>query len=146
VRTDRQRRVLRPTGVNPSNLLVLANSPMALGLFIQRLLLPSSVAIGLTLLGVALCFRHDLEGLFEVPSRCEGISFDRRVVLSLGGVGGLAVCCVLGSAFGWPLGIVAVAGGVALVVLDATSSPFDPRALAADMPWAYFLCSAAWCW
>jgi arsenical pump membrane protein len=53
-------------------------------------------------------------------------------------VGLLALAYVVGSAEGWPLGLVAVAGAVLLVGLDTLAAGWHPRAVLHEVPWTLF--------
>src|SRR5207237_77163 len=50
---------------NPSNLLLLAQAPLGLGSFVRHLLLPSILALLVTLVGVLWLFRGQLATPFE---------------------------------------------------------------------------------
>ena len=103
---------------NPANLLIMARVPLNLIEFTARLMAPSLVALGATLVGLLWLFRADLEAPYmDVPS--SGPALTSRARASLVGVVGLGAIYVLAAAMGWPLGRVAVVGAAVLVVLDA---------------------------
>ena len=122
---------------NPSNLLVLARTPLPFGSFLAHLLLPSALALAATLWGLLVHFRVELAEPFQV-SPDDHSSPDRRVRVALTGVAGLAVLYVVAGAVGWPLGLVALAGAAVLLALDTWAGSWEPRALAREIPWALF--------
>jgi len=122
---------------NPANLLVLSRAPLPLGAFLARLLLPSVLAITLTLAGLLVVFRKELAAPFELPSNAPG-RLHRRTAISLGGLAGLTVLYLVASALGWPLGAVATAGAMLLVLLDVLVAGWQPRALLHGVPWTLF--------
>ena len=122
---------------NPANLLVLSRAPLALGAFLARLLLPSVLAIGLTLAGLLVVFRAELAAPFALPSASPE-RLDRRTAVGLLGVGGLTCLYVAAAALNWPLGIVAIAGALLLALLDAIVAGWQPRALLGEVPWTLF--------
>jgi arsenical pump membrane protein len=122
---------------NPANLLVLSRAPLPLGAFLARLLLPSVLAITLTLAGLLLIFRKELAAPFALPSGATH-RLDRRTAVSLGGLGALTVLYLVASALGWPLGAVATAGAMLLVILDVLVAGWQPRALLHEVPWTLF--------
>lgn len=119
---------------NPANLLVLSTAPLPLSAFAARLLLPSVLAIAVTLAGLLWVFRAELASPFG-PLPRDGRTLDRRAAASLVGVGLLAVLYVAASARGWPLGVVAVGGAVVLLALDAAVAGWAPAALVREAPW-----------
>ncbi|MDQ6673559.1 MAG: SLC13 family permease [Chloroflexota bacterium] len=122
---------------NPANLLVLSRAPLSLVGFLMRLLLPSLLAIALTLVGLLVIFRAELAAPFSVSS---GTSqrLERRTVVGLVGAGALTVLYVVGSALSWPLGVVAVCGALFLVMLDGFAAGWQVRALLREVPWTLF--------
>jgi arsenical pump membrane protein len=122
---------------NPANLLVLSRAPLPLGAFGARLLLPSLLAIALTLAGLLVIFRAELAAPFAAPS-LTGKRLERRMAACLAGVGALAVSYLVASALGWPLGLVATFGALLLVTLDGAVAGWQPRALLAEVPWTLF--------
>jgi len=120
---------------NPANLLILARVPLGLTAFTARLIAPSLVALGATLVGLLWVFRNDLGAPYEdVPS--SGPALTSRSRASLVGVVGLGAVYVLAAAIGWPLGRVAVTGAVVLVVLDALVAGWEPLRVVRDVPWS----------
>ena len=122
---------------NPANLLVLSRAPLALGAFLARLLLPSMLAIALTLVGLLVIFRAELAAPFAVPSTTLQ-RVERRTAVGLAGAGALAVLYLVASALSWPLGIVATCGALLLVTLDGVVAGWQPRALLREVPWTLF--------
>jgi len=122
---------------NPSNLLVLAQTPLPFGPFVARLLFPSLLALAATLAGLLLHFHTELAEPFQMPPN-DRAGPNRRTRAILAGVAGLAAVYVAGAAVGWPLGLVALAGATALVALDGWAGGWEPRALAREIPWALF--------
>jgi arsenical pump membrane protein len=122
---------------NPANLLVLSRAPLSLGAFLVRLLLPSLLAITLTLAGLLIIFRAELAAPFAAPSATPQ-RLERRTVVGLAGAGVLATIYVMASAVGWPLGVVATFGALLLVVLDAAVAGWQPHALLGEVPWTLF--------
>jgi arsenical pump membrane protein len=118
---------------NPSNLLLLTRAPLGLSTFLGHLLLPSALALAVTLGGLLLVFRGELATPGSLPSDARPTERRTRVVGL--GLGGLAVAYVAGAALDWPLGVVALAGAIALVGLDALAGGWGPRALAREVPW-----------
>jgi arsenical pump membrane protein len=124
---------------NPANLLVLSRAPLPLVPFVARLLVPSVLACGVTLGCLLLVFRAELVAPFRPPAT-SSYTLDRRAVVGLLGVSGLAGAYVLGSAVAWPLGVVALGGGLLLSGLDAlvAGAGWHPREVLDEMPWTLF--------
>lgn len=122
---------------NPANLLVLGAAPLPLGTFVVHLLLPSVVALAVTLAGLLLVFRRGLAEPYAEPTGRARV-LDRRAAANLAGVAGLMAAYVVGSALGWPLGVVAVGGAVALMILDAWTAGWEPAKLASEVAWGLF--------
>ena len=119
---------------NPANLLILARTPLSFEAFVVRLLLPSVLALGATLLGLMWVFRDDLRPAYaDLPA--SGLGLTSRTRASLIGVGALGAMYVVGAAAGWPLGRVAIVGAALIVVLDARVAGWAPRQLLRDVPW-----------
>ncbi len=123
---------------NPTNLVVLAQAPLPFGTFLHYLLLPSVMSIAITILSVSWYFRGELAAPFELPAPRVGFGMDRRVSSALAGVAGLGAFYVIGAAFEWPLGVVAVLGAIALFALDGLVGAWEPREVAREVPWALF--------
>ncbi|HEV7664120.1 MAG TPA: SLC13 family permease [Chloroflexota bacterium] len=122
---------------NPANLLVLTRVPLPLGPFLARLLVPSVLAIAVTLAGLLFVFRAELATPPEAWAEPR-VLLERRTRVALFGIALLAVGYVVGSAVGWPLGVVAVIGSLGLLLLDGAVGGWAPRALLAEMPWTLF--------
>ncbi len=120
---------------NPANLLILTRAPLGLGAFVVRLLVPSVLALGATLIGLLWAFRHDLQAPFTGLPR-SGSALTTRARANLTGVSVLGAAYVAAAALGWPLGRVAITGAALLVVLDATFVGWQPARVAHDVPWA----------
>jgi arsenical pump membrane protein len=123
---------------NPANLLVLSRAPLPLGAFVVRLLVPSVLALSLTLAGVLVVFRADLAAPVAVSSSDGPARLERRTSVGLVGAALLAVAYVLAAALGWPLGVVAVGGALMLVLLDTLVAGWQPRAVLREVPWSLF--------
>src|SRR5579859_748 len=123
---------------NPANLLMLARVPLSLSGFVGRLLLPSILALGCTLVGLLLVFRAELQAPY-IDRRVSSAALTSRTRASMLGVSGLAVAYVVASAVGWPLGRVAVGGAIVLVAVDGAIAGWQPRHLVRDLPWALVL-------
>jgi arsenical pump membrane protein len=122
---------------NPANLLILSRAPLSLGAFGARLLLPSLLAIALTLGGLLIIFRAELAAPFALPSVTPQ-RLERRTAVGLAGAGGLAVLYLIASALSWPLGVAATFGALVLVTLDGLVAGWQPRALLGEVPWTLF--------
>jgi len=122
---------------NPANLIVLSHAPLSLGVFLARLLLPSILAIALTLAGLLVVFRAELALPYALPS-APLQRLDLRTAVGLVGAGVLTILYVVASAVSWPLGVVAIAGAVLLVTLDALVAEWQPRAVLREVPWTLF--------
>jgi arsenical pump membrane protein len=122
---------------NPANLLVLSRAPLSLGAFGLRLLLPSVLAIALTLAGLLIIFRAELAAPFALPSVTPQ-RLERRTAVGLAGAGALATIYLIASALSWPLGVVATFGALLLVTLDSVVAGWQPRALLGEVPWTLF--------
>jgi arsenical pump membrane protein len=118
---------------NPANLLVLAGAPMTLATFVHWLWLPSLVSVLITLAGLLALTWTTLDGAYP-RSPAEPIS--RRAQLGGLGLAVLAVGYLLSDALGVPLGVVACAGAVLLLLLDALSVRPDAALLARDISWS----------
>ena len=119
---------------NPANLLIMARTPLGLSAFIARLLVPSLLALGATLVGLLWVFCDDLQPPYDdVPA--SGPALTSRTRASLVGVSGLGVVYVLAAAIGWPLGRVAVTGAAVLVVVDALVAGWEPLRVVREVPW-----------
>lgn len=123
---------------NPSNLLVMRGAPLGLSAFVARLLVPSLLAIAATLGGLLVVFRASLRAPFTLEPAASARPPNRRVRASVGGVAALGVAYVLAAALAWPLGVVAVVGGLALVATDLAAGGRDARRIARDVPWSLF--------
>jgi arsenical pump membrane protein len=119
---------------NPSNLILLRGTPLGLLGFVGRLLVPSAVALVVTLAGLLLVFRDELAGGF-LASVSEPVS--RRTRRLSAGIFVLGLAYIIAAALDLPLGVVAVLGALALLVLDATSSEPE-RAVVREVPWGLF--------
>src|SRR5690349_17667883 len=94
---------------NPANLLILTRTPLGLGAFIARLLLPSVLALGTTLVGLLWIFRDDLRQPYR-DVLAPGPTLTARTRARLVGVSAVGVTYILATLVGWPLGRVAVRG------------------------------------
>jgi hypothetical protein len=65
---------------------VLSRAPLSLGAFLMRLLLPSVLAIAVTLAGLLVVFRAELAGPFAIPSGTPQ-PLERRTAVGLAGGG-----------------------------------------------------------
>jgi arsenical pump membrane protein len=119
---------------NPSNLILLSGTPLGLVGFVGRLLVPSAIALVVTLAGLLLVFRDELSGRFG-PSLSERVS--RRARLLSAGIFVLGLIYIVAAALNLPLGVVAVLGGLALLTLDATSSG-SAAGVVREVPWGLF--------
>jgi arsenical pump membrane protein len=98
---------------------------------------PSVLAIAATLAGLLFVFRAELATPPEAWAEPR-VLLERRTRVALFGIALLAVGYVVGSAVGWPLGVVAVIGSLGLLLLDGAVGGWAPRALLAEMPWTLF--------
>lgn len=119
---------------NPANLLILSRAPLGLLAFIARLLVPSTLALGATLIGLLWVFRADLEAPFARLPR-SGAGLTTRARANLVGVIMLGIAYIVAAALAWPLGRVAILGAVLLLVVDATVVGRQPKHLTRDVPW-----------
>jgi arsenical pump membrane protein len=119
---------------NPSNLLLISRIPLTLAQFLGHLLLPAFLAITVTLLGLLVVFRRELD-LPCVQSSAVHSASGRTKAVAVG-VCGLGAAYILGGALNWPLGVVALTGSIALIGLDAALGGWAPRALARGVPWS----------
>jgi len=117
--------------------LVLSPTPLPLGAFLARLLLPSVLAICLTLAGLLFIFDTELAAPFRVPSGAPQ-RLERRTLVSLIGAAGLAYLYLVASAVDWPLGLAALVGSLVLVALDTAVAGWHPRELLEEVPWTLF--------
>jgi arsenical pump membrane protein len=122
---------------NPANLLVLSRAPLPLGQFVARLLVPSVLACGVTLGCLLVVFRAELVAPFRRLSPTSR-TLDRRALVGLSGAGVLAGGYVLGSALAWPLGVVAIVGGLLLTGLDTLVAGWHPADVLNEVPWTLF--------
>ena len=119
---------------NPANLLIMARTSLSLGAFLARLLIPSVLALGTTLLGLLWVFREELRSPYaEVP--VSGLVLTSRTRASLVGVSGLGVAYLLAAGIGWPLGRVAVSGAAVLVLVDGLVAGWEPWRVLREVPW-----------
>jgi arsenical pump membrane protein len=118
---------------NPANLLILQRTPLTLGAFLARLLVPSLVVLVATLAGLTWLFREELRSPFAKVTD-SGPLLSGRTRASLFGVCGLGVVYVVGAAAGWPLGRVAVSGAGLLTLVDVLIAGLEPRQRVYDLP------------
>jgi arsenical pump membrane protein len=121
---------------NPSNLLLLGRVPLSLTAFLSHLLIPAFLALAVTLLSLLVVFRRELAEPSVLSTR-EHSATKRATAVALG-VCALGAAYIVGAALDRPLGLVAFAGSVALIGLDAAFGGWAPRALARDVPWGIF--------
>jgi arsenical pump membrane protein len=107
---------------NPINVLTGDHLHVSLGVYLQHLLLGSVVAIAITA-GILIAVFWRIAGRryeFDWRAAVASASVDRQffipVVVALGA---LAIAYVVGSAFLWPLGVIAACGGAVLLGIAA---------------------------
>ena len=120
---------------NPANLLVLHDLPLRLGAFVGLLLLPAVAGIVATVAGTAFVFRSELRGPVIGIEHPEDAPDAGPVAAALVVIVG-AYLVVLAN--GWPVGLVAVAGAVALLAIRAMRGRLEARRYASEIEWAIF--------
>jgi arsenical pump membrane protein len=104
---------------NPINIIILTRFQLNLWTFLQLLLLPSLVVIGINIAAFFLLYRTQVRGSFDakrLPSKAEAIkhaSYFRYTCIVLGIV---AVAYIVGSALQIPLSLVALGGAILLLI------------------------------
>ena len=126
---------------NPINIIVLNALHLSLSEFVRLLLLPSIAVIALNILLFRWLFRRSAAGTFDAAPLHDAMSGVRdaryfRYTLALLGV--VAVAYITASLVSVPLGVVAVAGALALFIGGAAYGATDPRKLARAISWPIF--------
>ncbi len=126
---------------NPVNILMLDVFPQPLGVYLQHLLVPSLLAIGINVGLFLWLFRRETGGRVDhraMPAPAGALrhrAFFRYVLAVLGGV---AVAYVAASARGWPLSFVALGGAAALLVGGLAWGQIGLRRLGREISWSLF--------
>ena len=123
---------------NPVNLILLGGAGTALGPFLRFLLLPSLVVLAWNAALFLFLFRRSLRGTLEesrLPREEVEGGYLRSVSAALGLV---AVGYVAATTFGFPVAVVALAGGAGLVALAALHGRLDAAQLARAISWPLF--------
>ncbi|HEY6959230.1 MAG TPA: SLC13 family permease [Candidatus Limnocylindria bacterium] len=120
---------------NPANVLVLQSIPLTASVFVA-LLGPSAVFATLATIGAVWWLRRgDLRGRIAVPPLTDHDAGARGVAV---GIALIVVVYVVALELRWPVGIVAVIGGAALVALQAARGHLRHAQLRADIAWGIF--------
>lgn len=120
---------------NPANILVLHDAPLRLGAFVGTLLGPSLLAISATVGGIAFVFRTELRGAVAVSARPADAPDAGPVAL---GLIVIVATYLVALANGWPVGIVAVGGAAALLLLRFARGRLRMRRYLAEIEWPIF--------
>ncbi len=131
---------------NPINILITQSFPgtQSLDMFLKHLLLPSLICIGLNAGLFVVIFRKQIPARFEAGEyespkqviETKGRAFFRYVTVCLGLI---AVGYVLASLLHWPLSLVALAGGLALVGGAAFFRRLSFARLGHEISWSIFI-------
>src|SRR5579872_1176201 len=120
---------------NPLNVVVADAFHLTLGSYVSRLWLPALIVVVLNAAVFFVLFRRSLHGEFQQlprPDRRRGLGSSVVLLLSV------ATAYLIASAFAFPLGIVALAGALALAANLHRLGALDVKRLQADVSWAIF--------
>lgn len=120
---------------NPLNVIMVDNFHLSLGSYLEHLWLPALVVLAINLVVFLLLFRRGVRGrirLMPEPERKPGTAS------TLGILAALAVAYLVASAFELSLGVVAVAGALALAANQLRLGVLHPKQLATDISWPIF--------
>jgi arsenical pump membrane protein len=123
---------------NPANVLVLNAVPMTLGAFWGRLLIPGIAALAVTVAGTRFFFRADLRRRFTPPAADPVAGTGRGFRATFGGLAALGAAYGLGSWYGVPLGLVALAGAGLLAMIGLVAGTLDSRKVCREVAWGIF--------
>lgn len=121
---------------NPLNVILFDAFDLTLGAYVQRLWLPALLALLVNLFIFMLVFRRALRGRFDsgaLERQSGHVPAAPYAILAA-----LTVAYLLASALQFPLGPVAVAGAVVLLVYLWWSGSLDMRALRREISWPIF--------
>ncbi len=120
---------------NPLNVIVADHFALDLGSYVAHLWLPAVIVVLINLAVFLILYRHSLHGRFErMPEPKPRVELrSSLVLLTL-----IAAAYLAASAFRFPLGIVAVAGGGALALNLARLGELDLRSLRREIGWPIF--------
>ncbi|MBX5489747.1 MAG: arsenic transporter [Chloroflexi bacterium] len=126
---------------NPINILVLERFPTSLGDYLHHLLPAALAAIAVNVAVFLWLFRAELAGGFaptDLPPPAVLTRAPQRFRLTALGLGVLAGAYLYAAWRGWPLGLVALVGGAALLGGAVAWGEFAARGLASAISWGLF--------
>ena len=127
---------------NPVNVILVSRAHIALGVYASHILLASAAAVAINLGIFLVAFRREIQGRFAFDwqaAMAEAIPERRffQVVSAL--LVAIAATYMVASAENFPLGIVAIGGGLALALSAATFRRFSLRRIGGHLSPSLFL-------
>lgn len=124
---------------NPINVLILTSFPQSLGSFLLHLLPAAMAVVTGNITFLLWRFRANLSSPFDIEllssPRQGGERYLLYTTISLAGLG---IAYIVGTALGWQVAIIALAGAVWLLFGRAVSGGLDLRAVAKSVSWSIF--------
>lgn len=120
---------------NPANILLLHGAPLSATAFLQLLAVPALGASVATVAFLLVAHRRELRGRIEIALPPDADSEAGVVAV---GIGVIVVAYLVALESSWPVGVVAAAGGLALIMVRVARQRLDLRRLRDDIEWGIF--------